>query len=289
MLKEPSESKKRLSICRSQGLSISVNGVPARLAAGKARRIMEKRHNPDLSMEIGEKDGVKGEKGMADIKIDRVIRTKRKSIALILTDEGKLIVRSPVNTSNKYIEKVVNEKRNWIIKKQEMIKRRSNSYEPKKYVNGEKFLILGESYGLKIVSAPVKDITIDGKQILLPEGYLSKADKNMLAWYKKQAKEFICRRVKRFSGLLGIKYNTVKISNAKKRWGSCSSKGNLNFSWRLYMAPAAVIDYVVVHELIHVEIPNHSKQYWSRVRALMPDYEKHRHWLYENQKKMSIE
>lgn len=225
---------------------------------------------------------------MVDIKIDKIVRTKRKSIALIVNNEAQLIIRSPINATTEYIEKVVHEKSNWIKEKQELIKRRNRNYKPKEYVNGEGFLVLGESYRLKIISDDERDITIDGIQLLFPKRYLHNAEKNMLNWYKRQAREFIRRRVKRYSELLGIKYNAVKITDARKRWGSCSTKGNLNFSWRLYMAPIRVIDYVVVHEFIHVEIPNHSKEYWNKVRTVMPDYKKHKQWLNDNQKLMSL-
>ena len=70
----------------------------------------------------------------------------------------------------------------------------------------------------------------------------------------------------------GLKYNKINITNAQKRWGSCSSKGNLNFSWRLVMAPLPVLDYVVIHELVHLEERNHGKSFWDKVKMLMPDH-----------------
>ncbi|MCS7122892.1 MAG: M48 family metallopeptidase, partial [Candidatus Micrarchaeota archaeon] len=79
-----------------------------------------------------------------------------------------------------------------------------------------------------------------------------------------------------------FRYNRVRITNARRRWGSCSSSNNLNFSWRLIMAPLEVIDYVVVHELVHTRIKNHSKAFWRMVEAVMPDYDRQRRWLREN-------
>lgn len=225
---------------------------------------------------------------MADVIIDKIIRTKRKTIALIINDEAQLIIRAPIKASTKYIEKVVYEKRNWIKNKQELIKRRNKNYMPKKYIDGEGFLILGENYSLKIISDSIKDIIFDGKQLLFPRSYLFNAERHMLNWYKRQSKELINKRVKYFSNLLNIKYNAVKITDARKRWGSCSAKGNLNFSWRIYMAPIIVLDYVVVHELMHVLFHNHSKEYWDKVRTVMPDYKKHKQWLNDNQKVMNI-
>ncbi|MBI4687875.1 MAG: M48 family metallopeptidase [Nitrospirae bacterium] len=95
-------------------------------------------------------------------------------------------------------------------------------------------------------------------------------------------------RVSWYSSLSGLKYNRVKISDAQKRWGSCSAKGNLNFSWRLIMSPIRVIDYVVIHELAHLEERNHSKKCWNKVKIMLPDYEQYKEWLKENKHLLDI-
>ncbi|HSB07579.1 MAG TPA: M48 family metallopeptidase [Thermodesulfobacteriota bacterium] len=71
----------------------------------------------------------------------------------------------------------------------------------------------------------------------------------------------------------------MKITSAKSRWGSCSRDNNLCFSWRIIMAPLNVLDYVLIHELVHIKEKNHSKRFWSHLEAVIPDYKKHRHWL----------
>ncbi len=100
-------------------------------------------------------------------------------------------------------------------------------------------------------------------------------------WYKERAYEKIKERVEFYAQKRGLKYNRVNITSAEKRWGSCSAKGNLNFSWRLIMAPLPVVDYVVVHELVHLIEKNHSKEFWKKVKLFMPDYEKYKDWLKE--------
>ena len=74
----------------------------------------------------------------------------------------------------------------------------------------------------------------------------------------------------------------MKITNALKTWGSCSHQGNLNFTWRLIMAPLNVIDYVVVHELIHLDEKNHSRIFWDKVEILIPEYKGYKEWLKKN-------
>ena len=86
-------------------------------------------------------------------------------------------------------------------------------------------------------------------------------------------------KVKHYAGLMNVQYGRITIRNQKTRWGSCSSKGNLNFNCLLMLAPDEVVDYVVIHELCHLIEMNHSKAFWKQVEQMMPDYKKHRKWL----------
>jgi hypothetical protein len=76
---------------------------------------------------------------------------------------------------------------------------------------------------------------------------------------------------------------TIRITDARQRWGSCTQKGGLNFSWRLIQVPPEIFDYVVVHELVHISQPDHSKKFWAKVRKIMPDYEQRRNWLKDHE------
>ncbi|HIJ59800.1 MAG TPA: M48 family metallopeptidase [Nitrospirae bacterium] len=212
------------------------------------------------------------------MKIDKLICSKRKTIALQITDEAKLIVRAPYRVSEGVITKVINKHKKWIENKKKDIEQRLNTYRPKEFVNGEGFLYLGISYKLQIVEKQDKPIIFENV-FYLRRDCLPNARDLFIKWYKKEAYNKIRERVEFYAKQRGFKFNTVKISNASKRWGSCSSKGNLNFSWRLIMAPLTVIDYVVIHELAHIEVKNHSKRFWNIVKIMMPDYEKHRAWL----------
>jgi hypothetical protein len=81
---------------------------------------------------------------------------------------------------------------------------------------------------------------------------------------------------------------SIRITDARQRWGSCTHKGGLNFSWRLIQAPPKIVDYVVVHELVHISQPDHSKKFWNKVREILPDYERRRKWLRENERLLKI-
>ena len=107
---------------------------------------------------------------------------------------------------------------------------------------------------------------------------LSESKRNV---YIRKAKETITKRVSYFARLMGVSYRNITIREQKTRWGSCSSKGNLNFNWKLVLMPEEVLDYVVVHELAHRKEMNHSERFWNHVEKVLPDYQARRKLLRE--------
>jgi predicted metal-dependent hydrolase len=99
------------------------------------------------------------------------------------------------------------------------------------------------------------------------------------AWYRRQARLVLAERVAAYAWQTGLQPKKLRIGAARTRWGSCSSKGTLSFTWRLVMAPQQVVDYVVVHELCHLQVKNHSRDFWARVKAILPDYKQQVGWL----------
>jgi len=218
---------------------------------------------------------------MKQIKPHKIIRSKRKTIALQITGDATLIVRAPILATMDYIENVINKKRDWITKKQKEIAKRSEKFAKKEFVNGEGFLYLGETYKLKFVKLQENEVVFD-KKFYLSEKNKSESKKILENWYEKEAFRKITQRVEFFAKKSGFKYKEIKLSNATTRWGSCSIDGNLNFTWRIIMAPLRVIDYVVVHELAHLRHRNHSSKFWTTVKTILPNYEKEKEWLKNN-------
>jgi predicted metal-dependent hydrolase len=113
-------------------------------------------------------------------------------------------------------------------------------------------------------------------------------EKLFTAWYKQQARWVLAKRVEWFASRCKFTYTQVRISSAHTRWGSCSSRGTLSFTWRLVMAPLEVVDYVVVHELAHLRVKNHSPAFWKEVEAILPDYKARQKWLKTNGKLLTL-
>ena len=200
---------------------------------------------------------------------------------MYINDDAVLIVRAPFNTSEKIINKVVLKYKDRLQKTQKEVQLRNLKFNKKEFVNGERFLYLGNYYNLKFVEN--SEILLNFKdEFLLSKKYLLQARDIFIYWYKKRAYETISQMVRLYAQKRGFKYNKINITNAQKRWGSCSHQGNLSFTWRLIMAPLHIIDSVVVHELVHLEVKNHSKSFWNKVGSLDPEYKKHKDWLKNN-------
>ena len=215
----------------------------------------------------------------------QLIRSKRrrKTISLHIKEDGRLVIYVPYHTPKGEIEGFIKEKESWVIKKISE-KERSIKEREKAFIPGEKFLYSGELYPLEIGDTNDKGfpLKLSFGKFILDKDHLEEARDLFIHWYKREAKEKIEGRVHYFSNRLQLFPKGIKITSAKYRWGSCSRDGRLSFSWRLIMAPLSVIDYVLIHELVHIREKNHSKRFWTYLETILPDYRKHRFWLKEN-------
>jgi predicted metal-dependent hydrolase len=220
------------------------------------------------------------------IKPDRIRRSRRKTIALIVEQDGTLEVRAPQRMTNKQIMDFVQSKGSWIRKRQEAVRA---GPPPHAYEEGEEFLYLGKLVPLRHVAHQRKAVQFAGKEITFRASAAPDAAEKIESWYRKQARAYLTDRLDYYSRLFGFKYESMCINGARTRWGSCNAqRKSLNFTWRLIMASPEIVDYVVVHELCHLRHPNHSPAFWAEVEGIMPDYKKRRKWLKENGVKLRV-
>jgi predicted metal-dependent hydrolase len=223
---------------------------------------------------------------MDEIPVEKIIRSRRRSIALVITPDGHLIVRAPLKAPAGLIEEVVLEKRNWIKKKiAEMLQRPAPSVHT--YEEGEVFFFLGRAYPLHIVDYAGTSIERTDR-LCVSRTLIPDIPNRLKRWYIEEARQEIHARCMWFSMMTGYSPTSIRITDACQRWGSCTHKGGLNFSWRLIQAPLEIVDYVIVHELVHLRQPDHSKKFWAKVKEIMPDYERRREWLRENERLLRI-
>lgn len=101
-------------------------------------------------------------------------------------------------------------------------------------------------------------------------------------WFREVARTLFHERVSVLNKTTAYPWQRIRIGEQTTKWGSCSSKGTLSFNWRLLMAPPEILDYVVIHELAHLRVPNHSPDFWALVEQQCADHKEHRRWLNKN-------
>lgn len=204
---------------------------------------------------------------------------KRKKLTLTVERDSTIIVNAPEGTADEMIARVVDSKRQWLFEKlQNAPKYQDRAHAPgKEVVSGESALYLGREYRITLTDDSA-DVLFN-REFAIPRGSRLKIRQVFRDWYLKQAREVILPRAYRYAEELGVKVGEVSIVDNRLRWGSCTAKNNIRLNWRLIKAPMAVIDYVVVHELAHLLVANHTPDFWNIVRAKVPAAEKSKTWL----------
>lgn len=223
---------------------------------------------------------------MDDIRIDTIVRSRRRTIALVITPDAQLIVRAPLRASAALIDDMVREKSGWIRKQITMMKQRPRAVVHA-YFEGEIFYFLGRPYPLHIVDDAGAAIERTDR-LCVPRTLLPDIENRLKRWYMVEAQKEIHARCMWFSMITGYTPVSIRITDARQRWGSCTHNGGINFSWRLVQAPLEIVDYVIIHEFVHLRQPDHSKKFWAKVKEIMPDYERRRKWLSENERLLKI-
>ena len=210
--------------------------------------------------------------------IHQIIRSNRRSFGLEIKPDGRLIVRAPRRATKSEVQAVVAKKAAWITKTRAKLANKYPELKPKSYTPGERFWYLGEQVPLKLTDRQRPPLDLDGV-FYLSRHKRDQAREIFTEWYREETRAITADLIERYAGQHGFRVNQVRITSAMTRWGSCTGKNNLNFTYRLSMAPLDVIEYVVVHELAHLKVRNHSRAFWDAVGEILPDYERHRKWL----------
>lgn len=242
---------------------------------------------------------------------DRIIqihiqRSKRKTMSMSVNKDGSVIVKAPRLFPTDYeIQKFVEQKMNWVFKQQDRLQEREDMKLVRRFETDYSFPYLGKErlvemqYGKKIgivyeneklvIKTPFYNALVNDYEAEENQKVIKKLQNDLKKWYKKQAYDYVSRRVEYYQDIIGVTVTDVSIKSRKNQWGSCDSNGCLTFSWRLVMARPEAIDYVVIHELCHRKHMDHSSDFWNQVQRYMPDFKKEKQWLEENSVNLNIE
>ena len=214
--------------------------------------------------------------------IKRVARRKR--CAVVIGDEGKFFLHVPSFMSDKEIKNCAERFIPPLVEtlKKERTKKISAFHS---YSDGDEFFCQGEKLKLKIDDT-AREITRSGEYLIAPR-IQSKEEANVLFYnfYAHLLSNLLCTRLKYWSQVTQLSPNNVTIKDVKTKWGSCSSKRNLNFNAKLAMLPPHLLDYIIVHELCHIKEMNHSTKFWQLVKKFLPKVDEYKLELKQNEKK----
>lgn len=212
---------------------------------------------------------------------------RRTTVALTVEPPGKLVVTAPRNTSITRLNGLVRNKARWVV---ERIKRTSDvppASSNREFVSGETVLYLGRQYRLKVVSGGEGETAaLHGRWLHVPvPGHLRVDERarpvrhGVRTWLKSHAERRLPLRLAVICKRFSIDMPPIVVREQRKRWGSCDTKGTLRLNWRIIQAGPSLIDYVLVHELVHLRHQNHTRAFWAEVERMMPDCEQRRREL----------
>lgn len=204
---------------------------------------------------------------------------RRRSIG-IKVHRGQVIVSAPFGAPLQEIQCFVLQKRRWIEKHLLRQRQAVDERQELQYTTGDVVMFLGQPLILDItVSHRAGSISGDRLLLGVEQDLLGLRKAALEAWYIQRARDHLPGRIEYYQSILGVRAKGLKVRHYKSRWGSCNRRGELQFNWLLMMAPPAVLDYVVVHELAHLRHFDHSPSFWQLVAKAMPDYGLQRRWL----------
>lgn len=212
-------------------------------------------------------------------------KKRKKTITLTVKKDGGVVIHAPHRLPASEIEGFFEKKRPWVEKKRAEAKKGEKApIKHRQFVDGEPFYYLGDCYplGIRDTDGSREALSLSHGMFLLNRNSRDGARHCFVRWYQRKAREVLTRRVGYWSEHLHLVATGITITGALHRYGSCSARNRLSFTWRIMMAPLDVIDYVIVHELAHIKEKNHSKRFWGLLEMILPDYKQRKLWLREN-------
>jgi predicted metal-dependent hydrolase len=210
---------------------------------------------------------------ISDLDIEYRLSRRRKSIGLMVTTEGKVVVTLPRGATQASLARALEKHRAWIERR---VAERQAAWGRLK--EGEAYF-LGQPYRLTAGGGTPGAVSLNSGEIRVPLDDGADLWPHLTAWYREEAFRLLRERVSYWGVQMGLAPGPVALKEWKRRWGECHPDGKLRFNWRLILCPPAVIDYVVVHELAHLKVPGHNPRFWGQVAAVLPDYAARRRWL----------
>ena len=214
---------------------------------------------------------------------------RKKTVAVTVDPCGAVLLVAPEHLATEELDGIVSRKAEWIMRRLRHAQSHGPPLSPREFVSGETVLYLGRHYRLKVHPCSTDDTGKTGENgdaklrggwlhVPAPTGPRQAAQvrEAVVAWFRRHAARRLPERVAAWRSRAGVPMPRVIVSNQQKRWGSCDRNGTIRLNWRIIQASMRLVDYVVVHELVHLRHRGHGHDYWQAVGRVMPDYERRR-------------
>ena len=218
-----------------------------------------------------------------DTRVTYAIRRsarRKKTVAVTVDPAGGVLLLAPEDFSTDRLDAVVRRKAGWIVQRLQGVGSNGVPPSPREFVSGESVMYLGRNYRLKVDSGGTGGAKLREGWLHVPgragEGQRDHVRAALISWLRSHAAERLPERVEMWCPKAGVEMPRVVISDQKRRWGSCDRGGTIRLNWRIIQAPMRLVDYVVVHELVHLRHRGHGREYWQALGRIMPDYERRR-------------
>lgn len=217
-------------------------------------------------------------------------KSERKTTSIYIERDGSVSILAPAPFEHDKIEQIIEKKRRWIYRNLAEWEDLNRTRVHRKYVNGESFLYLGRHYRLQLVEPEQQEnsLVFLHNQFWLRKDAVEQAPEHFKQFYKVKLQKKLKERLKIHQPKMGVEPCDINVMELQNRWGSCTAKGVINFHWKCAMLPTIVLDYIVVHELAHIENPSHNTVFWRTVEKVMPGCEEQKVWLRLNGAGMSL-
>lgn len=207
---------------------------------------------------------------------------RRRTLEITVERDGSLLLSAPEGCEEARLERFVRAKRRWVYEKLAAKEALKPALPTRRFVSGEGLPYLGRTYRLLLVAEQEVAVKLSGGRFRLRRTEAAAGREHLVRWYTEHAQPWLKARVERHAGRLEVEPGGVAVRELGYRWGSCGKGGRLYFHWRSILLPPRIVEYVVVHELVHLREPHHTPGFWRLMERVLPDFAARKQWLAEH-------
>lgn len=214
-----------------------------------------------------------------------IVRSARRRSISIEVQSAKVVMRAPVNVAEAVLHQFLREKSQWVQEKIQSQAQSQVAIPQYTYSAGSRLPFLGREITLVLGVGTQARVVLYEEQLhvlLSRRRRLSAPEQTrrlVSVWYQEQALKLLSDKTNRLTASMDLRHTGVSIRATRTKWGHCTSRGAIQYNWQIILAPEAIVDYLVAHEVCHLRHHNHSRAFWQLVASVCPDYLRCRAWL----------